>query len=261
MRINPFAPHQQRPLTGQSVSDPGEAPSDKVSLGRKAGRVALGGLRLAGRGLKLAGRGAVAGARLLGRLARKQPKIAAAVAGVLVAACVGVIIATHNPGVSTTPPPTPPPVVSVVSQAAGGYVVQPGDTLFGIARRYGVSVEQLAAANGISDPNVIGVGQQLTIPGAQLDVRSCYDRYYPEAVQLATGYDPNLLTALTCFHALQPGQVPLAPADFAAQMQARGVTPGPAMGSLDSMQQLGVLGNERAVVQAYYEIYRDYALQ
>jgi N-acetylmuramoyl-L-alanine amidase len=38
------------------------------------------------------------------------------------------------------------------SAAAGSYVVQPGDTLSGIAARAGLSVAQLAAANGI-DPN------------------------------------------------------------------------------------------------------------
>ena len=43
----------------------------------------------------------------------------------------------------------------------GTYVVQPGDTLSGIAAQMGTTVEVLAAANGISDPNVIQSGQTL----------------------------------------------------------------------------------------------------
>lgn len=45
------------------------------------------------------------------------------------------------------------------------YVVQPGDTLFGIAARFGTTVDALAAANGIADPSSIQAGQSLTIPG------------------------------------------------------------------------------------------------
>ncbi|MEL6308473.1 MAG: LysM peptidoglycan-binding domain-containing protein [Chloroflexota bacterium] len=45
------------------------------------------------------------------------------------------------------------------------HVVQNGENLFRIALRYGVSLNDLAAANGISNPNLIFVGQQLTIPG------------------------------------------------------------------------------------------------
>ena len=45
------------------------------------------------------------------------------------------------------------------------YIVQRGDTLFGIATRFGVSLSTLAAANGITNLNLIFVGEQLTIPG------------------------------------------------------------------------------------------------
>ena len=53
----------------------------------------------------------------------------------------------------------PPPATSV-------YSVRLGDTLGAIAARFGLSIDQLRAANpGISNPNVIQVGQRLTIPG------------------------------------------------------------------------------------------------
>jgi Bacterial toxin homologue of phage lysozyme, C-term/LysM domain len=41
------------------------------------------------------------------------------------------------------------------------YLVQPGDTLSGIASRQGTSAEYLAARNGMTDPNVIYSGQPL----------------------------------------------------------------------------------------------------
>ena len=44
------------------------------------------------------------------------------------------------------------------------YVVQPGDTMYSIARRYGVSMWAIAEANGIVNPNFIYVGQRLIIP-------------------------------------------------------------------------------------------------
>lgn len=45
------------------------------------------------------------------------------------------------------------------------YYVQRGDTLSGIARRFGVNMQALAQANGIYNYSRIYVGQQLCIPG------------------------------------------------------------------------------------------------
>jgi len=44
------------------------------------------------------------------------------------------------------------------------YRVQPGGHLFGIARRFNVSMALLAQINGITNPSRIFVGQLLTIP-------------------------------------------------------------------------------------------------
>jgi len=44
------------------------------------------------------------------------------------------------------------------------YVVQSGDTLFLIATRFGLTVSEIALANGISNPDLIAVGQRLVIP-------------------------------------------------------------------------------------------------
>lgn len=45
------------------------------------------------------------------------------------------------------------------------YTVQPGDTLSEIAAEQGVSLAELVAVNGISDPDRVFAGQELTIPG------------------------------------------------------------------------------------------------
>jgi LysM repeat protein len=44
------------------------------------------------------------------------------------------------------------------------HVVQPGENLFRIALKYGVTVEAIAVANGISNVNLIYPGQELVIP-------------------------------------------------------------------------------------------------
>ena len=44
--------------------------------------------------------------------------------------------------------------------------VEPGQTLYRIAKAYDLTVEDLAAANGIIDPRSLSVGQELVIPGA-----------------------------------------------------------------------------------------------
>jgi LysM repeat protein len=53
------------------------------------------------------------------------------------------------------------------AQAQSGdqiHIVQPGETLGNIAAKYGISYQQLARHNGISNPNLVRVGQRLRIP-------------------------------------------------------------------------------------------------
>jgi LysM repeat protein len=52
----------------------------------------------------------------------------------------------------------------VALPAGSSYTVQSGDNLSQIAARYGVAVNQLLQVNGIQNPNIIYVGQQLVIP-------------------------------------------------------------------------------------------------
>lgn len=65
---------------------------------------------------------------------------------------------------TAVPPTSAPPPTTAPSGGTVTYIVQRGDTLYSIARRYGTTVEAIASANGITNPNLIRVGQKLTIP-------------------------------------------------------------------------------------------------
>lgn len=94
-------------------------------------------------------------------------------------------VVTEEPTVVATEEPTPQPTVEIVvtpvetpaaqptAAAAGGettYTVQAGDTLFSIARRYGLTFEEVAAYNGITNPNLIQPGQVIRIPAGGTSV-------------------------------------------------------------------------------------------
>jgi LysM repeat protein len=49
------------------------------------------------------------------------------------------------------------------------YTVAQGDTLSGLAREFGTTIDLLARANGLSDPNRIRVGQTLMAPATPAD--------------------------------------------------------------------------------------------
>jgi LysM repeat protein len=56
--------------------------------------------------------------------------------------------------------------IVVFAQSSTIHIVQPGENLYRIALRYGVTVEALKTINNLSDVNHIYVGQRLTIPAA-----------------------------------------------------------------------------------------------
>ncbi len=60
------------------------------------------------------------------------------------------------------------PVTANAQQVdAGTYIVQPGDTLRGIANKTGAGSQIIASANGLSEPYIIHPGQRLKITGGR----------------------------------------------------------------------------------------------
>ena len=73
------------------------------------------------------------------------------------------------------------------------YRVRPGDTLSGIAARYGLSVQALARLNGIQPDGVLRIGEQLRVPEAGT---------HPSPL---AGNDSSAPTLRTAFYWVQPG--------------------------------------------------------
>jgi len=101
------------------------------------------------------------------------------------AALLVLMLAACAPPAPTSPRPTAPVVLDITAAPtqdvdatatayalrlvptptpAGLYVVQQGDTLGGLAEDFGTTVEDLMAANGLTDANAIQAGQTLLIP-------------------------------------------------------------------------------------------------
>ena len=95
------------------------------------------------------------------------------------------VLAACTPPAPATPRPTAPTILEITlaptqnvdatatayarqlipsPTPAGLYVVQRGDTLSSLAEDFGSTVEEIMAANGLTDPNAIQAGQTLIIP-------------------------------------------------------------------------------------------------
>ncbi len=103
----------------------------------------------------------------------------------LLAALALVVLTACEPPEPSSPRPTAPAIIEITPAAtqdvdatatsyarqlvptptpAGLYRVQQGDTLGAIAEQFGTSVEEIMAANGLTDPNAVQIGQTLLIP-------------------------------------------------------------------------------------------------
>lgn len=125
----------------------------------------------AGGGVGAGGRGAGAVPQVVDPFAGQgvaQPSIpaaggtrkpAASAGGTAAAAAAGAAAGTSRPGGAA-------PAAAAPSAAGRTHTVAPGETAWSVARQYGVSVQDLARANGLPDSMSIRVGQRLSIPAA-----------------------------------------------------------------------------------------------
>lgn len=74
-------------------------------------------------------------------------------------------VAEATPGVQPEQGATPQPLAPTESSGYFYYQIQEGDTLFSIAERFGVDMATLMGLNPEITPEVIKVGDELTIPG------------------------------------------------------------------------------------------------
>jgi LysM repeat protein len=72
-----------------------------------------------------------------------------------------------KPGTGSAPPPgygKPLPGKPSYGKCNYTHYVKPGETLFGIAYRYGITLQAVQAANGLANPHLIYAGQAICIP-------------------------------------------------------------------------------------------------
>lgn len=115
-----------------------------------------------------------------------DPEARQAMVGAELVADIPTAVATQPPApeaqapepVNTPHPDAPPPIEAAgqPADATGGtasakaapksvvYEIKNGDTLYGIAIEYGVTLDAIVAANGVTDPTGFHVGDKLTIP-------------------------------------------------------------------------------------------------
>lgn len=91
------------------------------------------------------------------------------------------------------PVKAPQPAAPITPPTPATYTVKPGDTLSGIASRFGTTYQHLAALNNIDDPNLIRAGQELRLAGSS-----------PAAVSTSSG-NANIRTAQQFYNARGAG--------------------------------------------------------
>lgn len=68
------------------------------------------------------------------------------------------------------PPSSEPPPATVAVQPGAGYEVQPGDTLYGIGRRFQAPIQTLVDLNDLGPRAAIRPGMRLTLPDSAVDL-------------------------------------------------------------------------------------------
>ena len=104
-------------------------------------------------------------------------------------------------GSTPTPVPVPTSAASPTTGASVYHTVQLGDTLDKVARAHGTTAAAIIAANGITNPDLIWVGQKLLIPGAsQPDKPAAQPTVKPKAPPVQPA------PASPTIHVVKPGE-------------------------------------------------------
>lgn len=109
--------------------------------------------------------------------------------------------------VPTTEVSAPQPIQSVGHLATGTYIVQPGDTLSGIAAKYGTTYQNLAAINGIGDPNPINIGQVLKVTGHQTTENTYFVQAGDTLSQIAAKFGTTVDDLVSRNHIANPNVI------------------------------------------------------
>jgi LysM repeat protein len=129
-----------------------------------------------------------------------------------------------SPGISTW--------AQATSQTGPVYVVQEGDSLWSIAKRFRVGVDALAELNNITNPNQLIVGAQLVIPGLEgiEGVLTTIDIPYGQTVRsLSRHYQINFSDIARLNHFVNPmelyaGSTLVIPKSADIEMENRWIT-------------------------------------
>ena len=123
-------------------------------------------------------------------------------------------------------PAAPPPVRLVTpTKAPAAVVVQSGDSVFNLARRYNVSVRAIIEANNLQPPYVLQGGQRIALPRAIEHEVKRGDTLYGISRQYGTdSFGIARLNGLEPPYLLQPGQrlqIPVASANAASEQASQ----------------------------------------
>jgi len=74
------------------------------------------------------------------------------------------------------------------------YIVRPGDSIWRIAKQYGISRSEIVELNKLSDPNKLRIGQKLVLPG-RLKIKAAPAKHSLKAKAVATPVAPAEVAA------------------------------------------------------------------
>ena len=128
--------------------------------------------------------------------------------------------------------------VGATSSSGGSYVVQPGDTLTAIAARAGMSVSQLAAANGLNPLGVLPSGTVLSLGGGGGGTASAQ----PTSSSVATSQPVGAAAEGSSTSPPYPTSETVSPSEVGSIAAANGVPP--ALAQAIAYQESGFNNNE-----------------